>query len=251
MLANWMVKVIDDLVHPVQSTFVKGRQILDGPMVINEIMVWMGFNEKLIQWIRACLSSSRASVLVNGSRTKELSLQRGLRQGDPLSPFLFILVMEGLHVAMEDAVKHGFSMTFGSSPMPEVVNKKMEALRAQFFWGGDHIFGLVIRTLKKFPRVFALEMAKGCSVADRWRVDNWNWNWIRIMHTEGRTGQQVLDLLFVLQGIEWSENEDVWRWEVDQEGEYSRMKDKNGSVTYSGKAIPERNIFACSFMPEL
>ncbi|PWA42204.1 RNA-directed DNA polymerase, eukaryota, Reverse transcriptase zinc-binding domain protein [Artemisia annua] len=41
------------------------------------------------------------------------------------------------------------------------------------------------------------------------------------MHTEGRTGQQFIDLLCVLEGIDWSENEDVWRWELDQQGIFS------------------------------
>lgn len=72
------------------------------------ILEFMGFVNKWIGWISARLNSSRASVLVNGSPTVEFNLQRGLRQGDPLSTFLFIIAMEGLHVAMEDAVVHGF-----------------------------------------------------------------------------------------------------------------------------------------------
>ncbi|GJW43854.1 RNA-directed DNA polymerase, eukaryota, reverse transcriptase zinc-binding domain protein [Tanacetum coccineum] len=48
----------------------------------------------------ACLSSSRASVLVNGSPTSKFSIKCGLKQVDPLLPFLFILVMEGLHNAL-------------------------------------------------------------------------------------------------------------------------------------------------------
>nr|GEY23019.1 putative RNA-directed DNA polymerase, eukaryota, reverse transcriptase zinc-binding domain protein [Tanacetum cinerariifolium] len=54
-----------------------------------------------------CLHSARASVLVNGSPTREFSIKRGLCQGDPLSLFLFIIVMEGLHYALKDAVSSG------------------------------------------------------------------------------------------------------------------------------------------------
>ncbi|GKE20143.1 RNA-directed DNA polymerase, eukaryota, reverse transcriptase zinc-binding domain protein [Tanacetum coccineum] len=64
----------------------------------------MGFGELWRSWIRACLQSASTSILVNGSPTPEFSLECGLRQGDPLSPFLFILVMEGLHLALEAEV---------------------------------------------------------------------------------------------------------------------------------------------------
>ncbi|XP_058726559.1 uncharacterized protein LOC131597917 [Vicia villosa] len=47
------------------------------------------------------------SVLVNGSPTKEFTVERGLRQGDPLSPFLFVLVVEGLKVMVDKAVQNG------------------------------------------------------------------------------------------------------------------------------------------------
>ncbi|GJZ70972.1 RNA-directed DNA polymerase, eukaryota, reverse transcriptase zinc-binding domain protein, partial [Tanacetum coccineum] len=60
--------------------------------------------------------SSKTSILVNGSPTFEFSIKRGLRQGNPISPFLFILVMEGLHVALSNAVQSGLihGVKFGS-----------------------------------------------------------------------------------------------------------------------------------------
>ncbi|GJX54108.1 putative RNA-directed DNA polymerase, eukaryota, reverse transcriptase zinc-binding domain protein [Tanacetum coccineum] len=95
ILANRLSKVIDKIVSKEQSAFIAGRQILDGPVILSESL---RLN---------CLNSSRASILINGSPTSEFSIKRGLRQGDPLSPFLFILVMEGLHNAFEEAVGNG------------------------------------------------------------------------------------------------------------------------------------------------
>ena len=67
----------------------------------------LGFGIKWRSWIKGCLLNARASVLVNGSPTKEFEISRGLRQGDPLSPFLFILAMEGIHAFICKAVNMG------------------------------------------------------------------------------------------------------------------------------------------------
>lgn len=63
----------------------------------------MAFGDKWINWIRGCLSSSKASLLVNDNPTYVFHTNRGVRQGDPLSPFLFIIAMEGLHVVIKGA----------------------------------------------------------------------------------------------------------------------------------------------------
>nr|GEY37642.1 nucleotide-binding alpha-beta plait domain-containing protein [Tanacetum cinerariifolium] len=57
--------------------------------------------------IQSCLKSSRGSVMVNGSPTKEFQFHRGLKQGDPLSPFLFILIIESLHISVQRVVDAG------------------------------------------------------------------------------------------------------------------------------------------------
>nr|GEW46851.1 RNA-directed DNA polymerase, eukaryota, reverse transcriptase zinc-binding domain protein [Tanacetum cinerariifolium] len=66
-----------------------------------------GFGFKWRSWIKACWESSRASVFINGSPTSEFSPKRGLRHGDPLSYFVFILIMEGLHVALSNVITSG------------------------------------------------------------------------------------------------------------------------------------------------
>nr|GEU51236.1 RNA-directed DNA polymerase, eukaryota [Tanacetum cinerariifolium] len=69
------------------------------------VLARMGFGESWRSWIRACLYSARTLVLVNDSPMPEFSLGRGLRQGDSLSPFLFILIMEGLHLTLVAATR--------------------------------------------------------------------------------------------------------------------------------------------------
>ena len=54
----------------------------------------MGFEKKLIKWMRWCISKTHFSILINGEPTSFLPSSKGLRQGDPLSPLPFILAME-------------------------------------------------------------------------------------------------------------------------------------------------------------
>ncbi|GKA49601.1 RNA-directed DNA polymerase, eukaryota, reverse transcriptase zinc-binding domain protein [Tanacetum coccineum] len=53
------------------------------------------------------LSSASISVLVNGSPSREFKIERGLRQGDPLSPFLFLIVVEALQISIHEACNKG------------------------------------------------------------------------------------------------------------------------------------------------
>ncbi|GJU64033.1 RNA-directed DNA polymerase, eukaryota [Tanacetum coccineum] len=140
VLANRLASVIADLVSDTQSAFVAGRQILDGPFILNEILHWckrkkkhamffkvdfakaydsvrwdylldvleaFEFGSIWCKWIRGTFSFAKASILVNGSPSNEFSFHCGLRQGDHLSLYLFILVMESLHLSFLRVVDEG------------------------------------------------------------------------------------------------------------------------------------------------
>ncbi|KAJ9543280.1 hypothetical protein OSB04_022987 [Centaurea solstitialis] len=67
----------------------------------------MNFGQKWRKWIHGCLSSAMVSVLINGSSSKEFCMGKGLRQGDPLAPFLFIIAAEACNIAMKEAREIG------------------------------------------------------------------------------------------------------------------------------------------------
>jgi len=138
VLANRLRQVIDSVVSDVQSAFVKNRQILDGILIANEVVdearkskkellmfkvdfekaydsVEWGYLDEVMgcmafptlwrKWIKECVSTATASVLVNGNPTAEFHFEWGLRQGDPLSPFLLLLAAEGLNIVMKALVE--------------------------------------------------------------------------------------------------------------------------------------------------
>lgn len=140
VLAGRLAPVMDKIISSNQFAFIKGRQLVDGVVAVNEIIdfarkakkdclifkvdfekaydsvSWnfleymmrrLGFGVRWCRWIRACVCCGNLSVLVNGCPTEEINIQRGLKQGDPLAPFLFLLVVEGLSGLVRSAESHG------------------------------------------------------------------------------------------------------------------------------------------------
>ena len=84
---------------------------------IHEVMVKMGFAKKWVDLIMHCISSVSYSVIINGEPCGNITPSRGLRQGDPLSLYLFLLCSEGLlapiHKAARDKLISGISIGRG------------------------------------------------------------------------------------------------------------------------------------------
>ena len=70
---------------------------------LEKIMVKMGFCKKWVDLVSACIRSVTYSILLNGQPHGLITPSLGLRQGDPLSPYLFLLVTKGLHALLKKA----------------------------------------------------------------------------------------------------------------------------------------------------
>ncbi|WMV25045.1 hypothetical protein MTR67_018430 [Solanum verrucosum] len=145
LLAERLKKVMHKLVNKQQMAFIKSRQIMDAMLIANKcvdskkkdkqpgilckldiqkaydhlngnflmkMMQRMGFGQRWLKWIRHCISSVKFSILINRNPCEFFPSNRGLRQGDPLSPFLFILAMEGLSNLFHTARANGWIRGF-------------------------------------------------------------------------------------------------------------------------------------------
>ncbi|WVZ85337.1 hypothetical protein U9M48_032277 [Paspalum notatum var. saurae] len=140
LLANRLAGRLDQMVSPNQSAFIKGRFIQDNFMLVQqtarflhqqkqarlllklditkafdsvswpfllEIMKHLGFGPVWCDIISGLLATASTQVLINGSPGERIVHRRGLRQGDPLSPMLFILVMDVLCYMIKKASDEG------------------------------------------------------------------------------------------------------------------------------------------------
>ena len=140
-----MKSVLPKPISTSQNAFVQGKQIIDSVLIANEILDsrlkqgnpgvlckldikkaydhvnWdfllyllrrYGFSRQWCSWIRFCISTVRFSIIINGCLQGFFVSSRGLRQEDPLSPLLFVIVMESLSQLMDRATSREYISSF-------------------------------------------------------------------------------------------------------------------------------------------
>ena len=76
-------------------------------LYIRLLLTHLGFDIAFIRWIMSCFTTVSFSVLINGAASPFFHANRGIRQGFPSSPLLFLLVAEGLSRALKEAIRLG------------------------------------------------------------------------------------------------------------------------------------------------
>ncbi|GKU95494.1 hypothetical protein SLEP1_g8850 [Rubroshorea leprosula] len=209
LLVSRLCKVMHKIIGEQHMAFINGRQLVDGVVIANEVIdeakrkrkksfvfkvnfekaydkvCWkfidymldrMAFSGTWRRWIQECLQLSMVSILINGSLTRQFPVTKGIRQGDPLSPFLFLIVAEGLNGLMTAAVNKKLYKGV------EVRNDAVTITHLQF--ADDTIFfgealEQNIRTVKCILRTFEMMVGlkinfekcqlMGIEVEDDWR----------------------------------------------------------------------------------
>lgn len=142
VLANRLKTILPDTISENQSAFVPGRSISDNVLIAFELIhhmkrkkrcqdgevalkldiskaydrvswqyLWhrmevMRFDAKWISWVKLCVTTVQYMVFINGNYVGPINPSRGLRQGDPLSPYLFLLCVEGLSHSLTSAASN-------------------------------------------------------------------------------------------------------------------------------------------------
>jgi hypothetical protein len=158
VIARRLKPILPTIISPEQSGYVEGRQILDSVILAHEVihslqktrtpgmllkldlskafdkiswdymremLLAFSFDKLWVTWILNLTSSTFFSILINGVPSRPFSPSRGIRQEYPLSPFLFIIMAEGLsrniHTAVANNLLSGLPL-HGISPLTRIAN---------------------------------------------------------------------------------------------------------------------------------
>ncbi|XP_019157741.1 PREDICTED: uncharacterized protein LOC109154396 [Ipomoea nil] len=161
MISARMKPLMNEIISDTQSAFIPDRLITDNILVAAEVghflnrkqcgmtgwgalkldmakaydrMEWsflrnmliaLGFDARWMDLIMLCVTTVSYNILLNGSRSLPITPTRGLRQGDPLPPYLFIICAEGLSLLLQQAQSqgriHGCRVARGAPPISHLL----------------------------------------------------------------------------------------------------------------------------------
>ena len=224
VLSNRLKSILPDIISPSQSAFVPGRMITDNVLLAYEIthhlksrrrgseglaaikldmskaydrVEWpflekmmrkLGFQERWINLIMQCVTTVCYRIKVNGEYTDSFFPQRGLRQGDPLSPYLFILCAEGFSALLQHAESVGNIEGIKVCPGAPVVN--------HLFFADD---SLILMKAREADALFLKQMLRTYELASGQVINKDKSSVLFSPNTSNYTRQQMRAILSINQ----------------------------------------------------
>ncbi|XP_071740587.1 uncharacterized protein [Rutidosis leptorrhynchoides] len=192
---NTVITLLPKVPSPSKSTFIPDRRIADNILLTQEIMknyhrdrgtprcafkvdiqkaydtvdwnfleatmICFGYPMKMVEWVMACVTSTSYSICVNGDLHGFFKGRRGLRQGDPMSPYLFTLVMEVLTLMLHRNISRSDEFRFHPKcDKLKIVNLCLADDLFLFSYGNASSVKVIRDSLDEFKRCSGLTFLK-------------------------------------------------------------------------------------------
>uniref|UniRef100_A0A803QGH5 Reverse transcriptase domain-containing protein n=1 Tax=Cannabis sativa TaxID=3483 RepID=A0A803QGH5_CANSA len=297
--------VLPSIISPTQTPFIKGRCITENTAIAKEIihsmsrrkgsrgfmmikldmenaydkMDWEflmealsfhGIKNPLLGWIKSCIQIKKMNLLINGVKQGTITPSSGLRQGDPLSPTLFILAVDLLSRLLQDYTHKGKirgmkvtrtapSIThlmfvddvilFGQATIKEA-QAFMDCLHLYCSWSGQaiNLQKSIVHFSKGVPRTRANEITslldhmpqplmdatQGANLVSHFINENLTWNEDRVRQWfHERDARNILNI-----GLPLQLQPDSWRWLGEPRGTFSVKSAYKLVMNQSSQAQP-------------